>query len=343
MARIVGAVARKESDDKSLRLKRKHAELAAAGKVSGGGARPFGYEADRVTVIASEAVVVREMASRVLAGDSLRSIAVDLNSRGIRTSMGNEWETSGLKRVLMSPRISGRREHGGEFFEAVWSGIITPDESDRLRRLLGSRTRSSGRAPRRYLLTGGLLRCGRCGASMVARPTAQGTRRYVCAKGPGQAGCGRMSAIAEPLEAFIVEAVLYRLDTPQLAAALTDTRRDRQETAELEDQVAGDQEMLDGLAADYANRLISRSEWLSAREPIQQRIDHARRRLSRISPTTPIDGYQGNADLLRTAWADLALSRQQAVIRVLVDHVTANPAVPGRGFDPDRFEPTWRL
>src|SRR5207245_2007510 len=32
MARVVGAVARKESDDKSRRLRSKHAELAAAGK-----------------------------------------------------------------------------------------------------------------------------------------------------------------------------------------------------------------------------------------------------------------------------------------------------------------------
>lgn len=343
MARIVGAVARKESDDKSLRLRRKHADKAARGEVSGGGPRPFGYDKDRVTVVASEAAVIREMATRVLAGDSMRSVAVDLNARGIWTSMGNEWIGQGVKRVLTSARISGRREHAGEFFDAEWDPIITPEQSDRLRRLLGSRTQASQRTSRRYLLTGGLLRCGRCEAPMVARPNAKGTRRYVCAKGPGQGGCGRMSAIAEPLEAFIVEAVLYRLDTPELGAALVDTRRERRETADLEDQVAADQAMLDELAADYANRVIGRSEWLAAHDPIQTRIDQARRRLSRLSPTTAIDQYAGNADLLRSAWADLPLSRQQAIVRVVVDHVVAHPAKPGRGFDPERFGPTWRL
>src|SRR5687767_13997920 len=44
MARILGAVARKESDDKSRRIRRKALELAQAGKIGGGGTRPYGYE-----------------------------------------------------------------------------------------------------------------------------------------------------------------------------------------------------------------------------------------------------------------------------------------------------------
>jgi len=343
VARIVGAIARKDSDDASTRLRRKHAELAAAGKVAGGGPRPFGYTNDRLSVVAEEAAVIREMATRVLAGDSLRSVAVDLNSRGIRTSQGNEWDSSGIKRVLMSPRTSGRREYQREFFPAVWPPIITPEQSDRLRRKLGSRTTKDRRAPRRYLLTGGLLRCGRCDAPMVARPDAKGRRRYVCAKGPGQAGCGRLSALAEPLEQLITQAVLLRLDTPELAAALADSRAQQTELAGLHDQIAADQAMLDGLATDYANRQIGRSEWMAAREPVQVRIDQARRRLSRLSPTTPIDGYVGQAGLLEAAWAGLPLSRQQAVVRVVVDNVVARPASPGRGFDSGSFEPVWRL
>jgi len=343
IARIVSAIARKDSDDSSTRLRRKHAELAVAGKVAGGGPRPFGYETDRVTVNPTEAAIVREIATRILAGDSLRSVAVDLNSRGARTTQGNEWDSSGIRRILTSARWSGRREHGGEFFDAQWEGIITPEDSDRLRRLLGSRTQASRRTPRRYLLTGGLLRCGRCDTPMISRPNAKGDRRYVCAKGPSLAGCGRMSAIAEPLEAFIVEAVLYRLDTPELNAALADTRTQQTELAGLHDLIAGDEAMLTDLATDHGKRVISRAEWMAARQPIQERIDQNSRRLSRISPTTAIDGYAGNAALLRPAWNGLPISRQQAIVRVVIDHITAHPAKPGKGFDPDRFEPTWRL
>ncbi len=342
IARIVGAIARKDSDDSSSRLKRKHAELAAAGKLAGGGVRPFGYEPDRLTVNPTEAAVVREMATRVEGGDSLRSVAADLNSRGIRTSKGNDWNTTGLKKVLMSARISGRREYGGEFFDAVWAGIITPEQSERLRRKLGSRTRSSGRAPRRYLLTGGLLRCGRCDTPMVSRPTPK-RRRYVCSADPGNGGCGRMSAVADPLEALIVELVLYRLDSPELATAITDSQAQQTELAQLHDEVAADQAMRDELATDYANRRFSRSEWMAARDPIQERIDQSRRRLSRLSPTSAIDEYEGHADLLANAWVDLSLSRQHAIVRAVIDHVMVQPATLGRGFDRERFKPVFRL
>src|SRR3954468_5807800 len=81
LARITGAVARKESDDKSRRIKRKHEELAAAGRPSGGGTRPYGYEVDRRTIRPAEAEIVQELATRALAGDSLRSLCVELNER----------------------------------------------------------------------------------------------------------------------------------------------------------------------------------------------------------------------------------------------------------------------
>ena len=88
MARITGAVAKKESDDKSRRIRRKHQEIALAGRPSGGGTRPFGYESDHRTARPAEAAVIRECAARALAGDSLRSICIDLNDRQVPTVQG---------------------------------------------------------------------------------------------------------------------------------------------------------------------------------------------------------------------------------------------------------------
>jgi site-specific DNA recombinase len=55
MTRMKGAFGAKESDAKSRRTQRKALELARDGKVGGGGTRPFGFEADRKTIRASEA------------------------------------------------------------------------------------------------------------------------------------------------------------------------------------------------------------------------------------------------------------------------------------------------
>jgi len=63
MARIFAAFAAKESGRKSARIRRKMLANAQAG-LPHGSVRPFGYEADKITVRESEAAVVREMVDR---------------------------------------------------------------------------------------------------------------------------------------------------------------------------------------------------------------------------------------------------------------------------------------
>ena len=81
-ARIVGAVARHESEQKSARLRSKHWEIAEAGRRNGGGSRAYGLTPDRSAIVAEEAAVVRELAARILAGETIRSICIDLNEAG---------------------------------------------------------------------------------------------------------------------------------------------------------------------------------------------------------------------------------------------------------------------
>jgi hypothetical protein len=247
IARIQGAVARKESDDKSRRIRRKHEELAGAGKVSGGGSRPYGYEADKRTVRPDEAEVIRECARRALAGDSLRSICLDLNERGVASASGKRWTSQTLRRMLMSGRISGQREHRGEIVaRAEWSAIITPRQTQQLRAKLGDPDRRTNRASRRYLLTR-LLRCSHCGGVLVSRPRADGVRRYVCASGPGFGGCGKTTVLADPLERFIAAGVLHRLESPRLPEAITRSPNGR-DGSEWQAEVERAQAKLDELA-----------------------------------------------------------------------------------------------
>jgi DNA invertase Pin-like site-specific DNA recombinase len=348
VARLGGVIARGESDKAADRLRRKHAELASKGKVSGGGTRPYGYTQDRLHVVAEEAPVIREAARRVLAGEPLRSVCADLNERGITTSTGGAWSIQTVRRILAGARISGRREHRGEITaKAEWPRIITPAQSDRLRTRLrrgAAGAAPSGRSPRRYLLSGGLLRCGRCGEALVSRPRADGQRRYVCASGPGFSGCGKLALLADPVEGFVAEAVLYRLDTPALARALTKARKSNTEHDQLAVSIAEDEAMLEELARDYADRQISHAEWSAARQPIQARIDATKRRLSRISRSHRIDEFVGHSQVLRDAWAGLDLDRQRAIVATVVDHLVVSPATQGRNrFDPSRLQVSWRL
>ncbi len=345
VARMLGAMAAHESDSRSRRIKRKHQELAEDGKLAGGGSRPFGYLPDRRTVEPIEAAAIREAVGRVLAGDSLRSVASDWNARGLKSVSGRAWSIQVLGRMLTSARISGQRSYKGEIVATGdWEPIITPEETARLRARLDHHGAAASRTVRRYLLAGGLLRCGYCDAALVSRPRGDGERRYVCAKGPGQPGCGKIGVMADPIEALIAEAVQYRLDTPELAAALAGAATEDAQASAAADSLSADQEQLAELARAYGERQITFPEFLAARTPIEARIDAARRHLSRLTHTTAIAEYVGASAALREAWADLPLTRQRAIVAAVLDRAIVRAAVRGRTrFDPDRVEPVWRL
>ena len=154
-----------------------------------------------MTLRPSEAAIVRECAERLLAGQSLRRIASELNERGVTTSTGGSWASGSLRRMLASARISGQREHKGEIVAtAEWPAIITPAQATQIRAMLADPARRTNQAPRRYLLHG-LLVCSHCGERLVARPRAGGRRRYACAAGPGFSGCGKTYITADEVEA----------------------------------------------------------------------------------------------------------------------------------------------
>lgn len=342
MARITGAVARKESDDKSRRIRRKHEEIALAGRVSGGGTRPFGFESDRRTIRPGEAEIVRECAARVLAGDSLRSVCMDLNGRQVATVSGKPWGTQTLRRMLMSPRISGQREHHGEIVaKGEWEPIITAAETQRIQAKLRDPQRRTNKSARRYLLTR-LLRCGCCEVKLYSRPRADGSRRYVCATGPNFGGCGKITVVADKVERFVVEAVLHRLDSPELAASLAG-RSDDAHAVQWQTEIERDQAQLDELATLWAERTISHSEYLAARPKIEQRQTLAKRRLAALNRTSTLAEHVGNAANLRQRWESLSLTRQEQIVAAVVQHVVVGPGRRGfNRFDPARLTPVWR-
>lgn len=347
MARMLAAFAAMESDKKSQRLKRKARELAEAGKVGGGGLRPFGYGDDRVTVIESEAAIVRQVAARYLAGESLMSLTTWIQEQGVLSVAGKPWRTGVVRAMLNNPRYAGLRAHNGDIVAtAVWPAIITPEQHHQLVAAFARKKVSGRRTARRYLLSG-LLRCGKCGNrlfSSLRRDGATERRRYVCASGPDHGGCGRLTIVAEPVEEWLSEAVLLRLDSPAMADALAGrAAADERQAALLADLQADHAQMLD-LTDLWSSKAISSAEWARAREPIEARIRSTERQLSQLNGTTALDGLIGNATALRESWDSLNLTRQAAIVSAVLDFATITPAEPrSRAFNPSRILPTWRL
>ena len=343
MARTMGAFGMLESEVRSERIRRKHQELAERGKVSGGGTRPFGYTDGRRHVIESEAAIIREVADRILAGDSLRSTCTNLNDRGVRSVTGRGWAPTVLRNMLLSARISGQREHLGEIIgPSEWPAIITSRQTARLRALLTNPERRTNRVARRYLLAG-LVRCAACGTTMVSRPRDDGRGRYVCDRGPSTNGCGGTFVLADELEAFVIGGLLHRLDAPALARAVAGSKATDARAIAAQASLADAEGRMEELARAYADGAVTYREWQAARPQLLKRVDAAKSALRRDSRALALDGLIGNSAKLRADWDDLTLARQQAIARALLDHVSIGPAVRGRNrFDGSRVRPAWR-
>lgn len=344
MARIVGAVARKESGDKSRRLRRKHEELAEAGKVSGGGRRPFGFDADKVTLRESEAVEIRAAVQRVIAGESLRSVSVDWNARGIPTVTGAHWSPTTVRRLLQSARIAGMREHNGKLTDAVWPAIVTLDEVLRVRARLATPVSPTGRTPRKYLLTG-VLQCGRCSTAdkvvlMTTRPVVRKGHhyaRYICATDRG--GCGRVGISGARLDEYVAEMLFEVLDSPGMAAALTAPEPMVDAVSPINEL---EQRMTD-LAEMFAAGEITRAEWATARDAIQIRMAEASAALNTDSAATAFASLLGTGASLRERWPDLPLGKRRAVVDAVIESIAIAPTTQkGNFFDPDRVSVRWR-
>lgn len=345
VARMLGAAARHEGELKAARQRRKHAELARAGKGKGGGTRPFGFQPDRETIREDEAALICEASDRILLGASLRSVCGGWNDAKVRTPAGRDWRSYSLRRVLLSGRIAGLREHHGQVVaQATWPAIIERGTHERLRRLLQDphRTTNGGALARRYLLTGYAV-CGLCGHKLVARPRADGRRSYTCASGTNFAGCGRVRSLAEPLEDLVAEAIFTALDSPELTAEIHAAAGDGEE-AELVAELEEDERALEQLAVDhYAERLIDRAGFLAAKEVVERRLDANRAALARLTRTEILLSVPSGAEALRSAWAERDIVWRRAVLRTVLERVTLNPAVKGRTkFDPERVDLRWR-
>jgi site-specific DNA recombinase len=344
IARTLTAWGRYESDVKSRRLRSKHEQLAQSGAWASG--RCFGYTADG-EVIDSEGEVIRDIAARLLRGESLRSVTRSLVDSGTPTVKGGSWRGSTVRQMITAARLSGQREwtprskgRGYGMGEIIgpgeWDAIISPDETARLRALF-SRPRVLGR-PVERLLSSGLAHCARCGRPLQAAKDERQGRRYACIAAPGTGRCGGISVAAEPLEAYVCEAALIALEGSPLP---TQPKADTAPLVKAADSLRSD---LDALADDHGAGRISRAEWLAARQGLAMRLAEAERALGDAVAVPMLTRLPDSAEAVRDAWPQLEVGARRRVLGALLDGVIVGPArVRGRPrFDPDRVRLVWR-
>lgn len=179
------------------RQRRAKQRSAEAGKWKGG-RRPYGYQANGITVREDEAQAVADTTTAVLAGASIRGLIKAWNAAGRRTTSGNKWATNSFRTMVLRVRNAGLMEHRGEIIgKAEWPAIVPESRWRALVDLLNNPgRRTNGLNVARRWVGSGLYRC-ECGAKLICSTSNKGPA-YRC-----RDGCGKLSRQQPDVDEFV--------------------------------------------------------------------------------------------------------------------------------------------
>ena len=280
-----------ESDRLSTRVKRGKRVKATRGEPNHSW-RPFGFEHDGVTVRESEAVVLREMAARVLTGEKFDHVARDLNQRGVTTSTDGMWSRESVKQLLSRERNVGQVVHNGVVVGHLPGEPILDSETwERLTTLFASRRR--GRPASEMYLCSGIVCCGKCGNRLTGRPkqpysNGEIRREYFCHPRTVRGGCGGTAIGQRELDRHVGALVVRILSDPRHAEALeaaakaTEDKR-RPVLAELSEC----EHLAEELSGRLGRREIPIQRYDVAIAPLDKRIAELRAELAELDSKAP--------------------------------------------------------
>lgn len=334
-ARNLTVYASFESDLKSERLQAAYKQKAQRGEWHSG-IRCWGYEPDGLTIRESEAVDIRRAAAAVIAGQSLRSIAIDMNQRGSKTVTGRSpWTAQHLRTALTRPRLIGQREYKGEVVAVgIWEPVLDVDTFEAVKTILNDPSRRAGSSPRGrapVALGSAIYYCGVCDEPRMRLGTTTTRRAYRCAN--VEAGGRHVSRSADKLDAYVTGALLGVLGQPGVIDALC------------ADAAAGDDAEMAKLRLERDTipaKLNELDEMFTSGTLNRQRFEKMSRRwterdaeissiLSALAGTSPVDVLRG-VDNIETCWdAVLTIGQKRQILSELLK-VTVLPFNGGRGF-----------
>lgn len=312
--RIQGAVSAEESDVKSARISRKHEELAMGGKFHGG-RRRFGYSPGMDSIVEEEAWYVRQVAERILAGESLSSLARWLREEGVQTPAGGTWSGPNLGTMMKRPHLAGIRVHHGTQREATWTPILDRATYELVLHVLSDPARRTSPSNARVYLLAGLATCATCGAHLRGRPlTGKPGRAYACATGRH---CHRPVEIVDQVVEDRVVAKL--IDLEENGTVVADDQS-ASAVAILEVQLEQLGARLKSVTRMFALGQIDEEtfaettpEIQSERERLQLELDTARS--AWVRPNETLKGMTGPG--APAAWEAASLSRKRAILELL--------------------------
>lgn len=328
-------LAQDESARTSERIQRSTRARAVTGRPHG--KLPYGYRREydpttgallRQVPDEEQAPIVREIARRVLAAHSLRSIAADLSERGVpiprparNRTTPEEWLPITVRRLALSPTNAALRVHQGSVVgDAAWPALISREDHDRITQLLTAdgRTHRTGDSTAVHLLSG-IATCGPCGGPMRRLNPTRGHPNYTCRD------CMRTSRTQEPLDDYVTEfalALLESIDTRDLNRTSPEADAAREEARALEQRLETFTDS--AVAGELSSTALGKVE---AR--LLPKIAAARAKAKALSVPRGIDPKA--LEDPHGWWGSATIAQKRTLLRATV-HVTIEPSPATKTF-----------
>ena len=331
-------------------------KLKAIGGEPNGRPRPFGFEADLVTVREDEAAILRDLTARFLAGETQDALIAELNARGITTSYGKPWTRAGLRKLLTrretaagSSTPTQERDHLGRRTPAWPANCFRGG----LRR--GDRhvyTRRRGRPNSWHYLCAGIARCGveGCGRPLHGRPRnnvkpypdGEVNRQYWCPKTHG--GCGRIAVDQRALDEAATALAIEILADPRHTDAIEATAREiESEAARLDLAIAEAESVAEALAERLGRGDITLSRYDIAIRPLDERIAKLKAERAVLGGPSPQRTPRASREHWQRRWAAADQKEKRELLRMALRGRRLIVAPAGRGSPAERADVTRRI
>lgn len=239
-----GGMHRWYSRGKAEKQRKANDLLVAKGLPLPGGARPFGYQDDKVTPHEVEAPLIREAYADLVSGKrTLSRIRTDWNAAGITTVRGNPWDLPKVEKVLRRPKNAGYVQHRGGYDPArrgTWETVVDEATFAAAIAILDDPRRRLSKVTEARHLCSSIAKCGSCGTSMRVAGISKGEAAYRCGVHDGAAhkvsGLRHTSIRCSDLDRLVTDAVVSAvLMAPADSVPDTDAARLRALHADLRD------------------------------------------------------------------------------------------------------------
>jgi site-specific DNA recombinase len=330
LARILGSVARQESEHKGERQRAANIQRAQTGAWQTVN-RCFGYTIDGEP-LEPEATAYRTAVTDVLAGKSIRKVSLEWNAKGLHTTLAGKtyengktvdgtWNGPRVRRLLLNPRYAGLKVHRGkEIAKGDWTPLIDENTFRGLVAHLCDPSRKAGSNFERKYIGAGVYVCGRCGGKIrSARPGGRKSYAYVCRDK------AHILRSGQPLDEFVSGVVVHRLSQPDAHLLLDDKRID---IPALQTDRASLRARLDKLADNFAEGVIDDSQLRSGTSKLRTKLAGIDSQLAGAARSDPIAGLIAERERVAERWDAASPSIRGQIIDALLT-VTVLPCPKG--------------